>query len=42
MAEPIGNDVQGGLSESEKRDNVVRVAFGGNPDEFARFRGMLE
>jgi hypothetical protein len=30
-------DLQGGLSENEKRDNVIRLAFGGRPDEFERF-----
>src|SRR5687768_602642 len=42
MAEPDGNDVQGGLSEGEKRDNVIRLAFGGNAAEFDRFCGLLE
>src|ERR671912_1025290 len=41
MAEQVG-DVQGGLSESEKRDNVIRLAFGGNPEEFERFCDILE
>ena len=37
-----GDDVQGGLSDSEKRDNVIRLAFGGDPAAFKRFCGVLE
>jgi hypothetical protein len=29
--------VQGGLSEEQKRDNVVRLAFGGDPQRFDAF-----
>lgn len=36
------SDVQGGLSEAVKRDNVVRLAFGGRRDAFAQFCATLE
>jgi hypothetical protein len=42
MADPAGDEVQGGLSESEKRGNVVRLAFGGDQAAFDRFCGILE
>jgi hypothetical protein len=42
MADHDSEDVQGGFSERDKRANVVRLAFGGNPDEFARFCATLE
>jgi hypothetical protein len=42
MADPGIDDVQGGLSESEKRDNVIRLAFGGDAAAFERFCGLLE
>jgi hypothetical protein len=29
--------VQGGLTEAEKRENVIRLAFGGNRETFERF-----
>src|SRR5688500_12702484 len=32
---------QGGLSDHEKRDNVIRLAFGGDPAEFERFCRLL-
>lgn len=41
MTEPAG-DVQGGLSELEKRGNVIRLAFGGDAAAFDRFCGLLE
>lgn len=31
------DDVQGGLSEQEKRDNVIRLAFEGRADRFDEF-----
>jgi len=38
VLEPINDsDIQGGLTEAEKRDNVVRFAFGGNAARFAAF-----
>jgi hypothetical protein len=33
--------VQGGLSEQEKRDNVVRLAFGGSEARFEQFCRMI-
>jgi hypothetical protein len=42
MADTANDDVQGGLSEGEKRDNVIRLAFGGDPGAFERFCGVLE
>src|SRR3954452_1457641 len=37
MDRAADNTVQGGLTEAEKRDNVIRLAFGGNRDRFDRF-----
>jgi hypothetical protein len=31
------DSVQGGLTEAEKRDNVIRLAFGGSEERFAEF-----
>ena len=33
--------VQGGLTEQEKRDNVVRLAFDGSDERFEEFRRMI-
>ena len=33
--------VQGGLSEAEKRDNVVRLAFGGDEERFEDFLRII-
>jgi hypothetical protein len=37
-AEP---DLQGGLSEQEKRDNVIRLAFGGDRDRYETFCRLI-
>ena len=43
MADPAGDEeVQGGLSESEKRDNVIRLAFEGSEQKFRDFCAILE
>ena len=43
MADSSGDEVvQGGLSEKEKRDNVIRLAFDGNEEDFRRFCSILE
>lgn len=43
MADPGDNhDVQGGFSEQEKRDNLIRLAFDGDADRFEAFRATLE
>ena len=43
MADPVSDDdVQGGLSEREKRENVIRLAFGGRPARFDAFCRALE
>jgi hypothetical protein len=43
MADPSESDsVQGGLSEHEKRDNVIRCAFGGDAARFEAFCRELE
>ena len=34
--------VQGGLTEQEKRDNVVRLAFGSSGDRFEQFCRMIQ
>jgi hypothetical protein len=43
MTGPVPDEVvQGGLSEREKRDNVVRLAFGGRPDALDTFCRAIE
>lgn len=43
MTEATGQgDVQGGLSEDEKRDNVIRCAFGGQREQFDTFCRIVE
>jgi hypothetical protein len=43
MVDPVPDDaVQGGLSEEEKRANVVRLAFDGRPDLFEEFCAEIE
>jgi hypothetical protein len=43
MVDPAGDrDRQGGLSEQEKRDNLIRLAFDGDVDRFEAFRATLE
>ncbi len=34
-------DLQGGLSEQEKRDNVIRLAFGGDRDRYEAFCRLI-
>jgi hypothetical protein len=40
--EAAGGEVQGGLSEQQKRDNVLRLAFGGREDLFQRFCDAID
>ncbi len=35
-------EIQGGLSEREKRENVIRLAFGGSEEQFNTFCRTLE
>jgi hypothetical protein len=43
MIDPVPDElVQGGLSEQEKRDSVVRLAFGGRTETFDAFRAEIE
>ena len=43
MVEPdAGDEVQGGLTEQQKRDNVIRLAFGGDQERFAAFCRTLQ
>ena len=43
MAGSTGDEeVQGGLSEKEKRDNVIRLAFDGSEEKFRTFCGTIE
>ncbi len=43
MIDPVPDEaVQGGLSEQAKRDNVVRLAFGGRPEAFDAFCRAIE
>jgi hypothetical protein len=37
MERAADDAVQGGLTEAEKRDNVIRLAFGGDHDRFEQF-----
>jgi hypothetical protein len=42
MAGSVGDEeVQGGLSEKEKRDNVIRLAFDGSEQKYREFCGVL-
>jgi hypothetical protein len=42
MADLAGeDDIQGGLSEREKRENVIRLAFGGDEERYDIFRAAL-
>ena len=43
MIDPVPDEfVQGGLSEQEKRDSVIRLAFGGRTDTFEAFCAEIE
>lgn len=43
MGDSAGDDeIQGGLSDSEKRANVIRLAFGGSEERFNAFCRTLE
>jgi hypothetical protein len=43
MIDPVADESeQGGLSEQEKRDTVVRLAFGGRREDFDRFCAEIE
>jgi hypothetical protein len=43
MTDPAGGEeIQGGLSEAEKRDNVIRLAFDGHAEQFRDFCAILE
>lgn len=35
--DPVADDVQGGLTDAEKRRNVIRLAFGGSEERFEDF-----
>jgi hypothetical protein len=37
-----GSDVQGGISEQQKRDNVIGLAFGGREESFREFCRAIE
>ena len=42
MVEPDADDQQGGLSDREKLDNVIRLAFGGQSERFGQFCQILQ
>ena len=42
MADGADQNVQGGLAEDVKRDNVIRLAFGGDCDRYDRFCRTIE
>jgi hypothetical protein len=41
MADEARGDVQGGLTEEEKRANVLRLAFGGDPERLDAFIRLI-
>jgi hypothetical protein len=41
MSDEPANTVQGGLTEAEKRANVLRLAFGGDQERFDEFCRMI-
>jgi hypothetical protein len=41
MAEQAGDALQGGLTEEEKRANVLRLAFGGDNERFDQFCRLI-
>jgi hypothetical protein len=41
MEQHADEDVQGGLTEAEKRSNVIRLAFGGDEDRFEEFISIV-
>jgi hypothetical protein len=40
-SDDTANNIQGGLTDSEKRANVLRLAFGGDQDRFDEFCRMI-
>ena len=38
----VDQDIQGGLPEEEKRNNVIRLAFDGDPDRYNEFCRIIE
>jgi len=38
---PVAKQVQGGLTEDEKRENLIRLAFGGQTDRYEEFRRVV-
>jgi hypothetical protein len=43
VTEPVpANDVQGGITEEEKRSNAIRLAFGGRRETFEQFCRLIE
>ena len=42
MNEPTEEKVQGGLTEEQKRENVIRLAFGGRQDAYDAFCKAIE
>lgn len=41
MTEPADAKVQGGLTEAQKRENVIRLAFGGSEQQLEEFCRMI-
>jgi hypothetical protein len=39
--QPSSDDVQGGLTEAQKRQNVINLAFGGSEERFEEFLGVI-
>ena len=42
MADPVVDDQQGGLTEAQKRENVIRLVFKGRTDQFQKFCRLVE
>lgn len=41
MSEQAGEQIQGGLAEEAKRENVIRLAFGGSEERFQDFLRVI-
>ena len=42
MPDEVPDDVQGGLTEQQKRENVIRLAFDGRAERFREFCQLVE
>src|SRR5215208_5414360 len=42
MTRPEAQSIQGGLTDQEKRENVIRLAFDGRPSKLERFCDLID